>query len=75
MPRLEPLTDETAPPDAREVLGSVLVLNSARIYAYWPALLDGASAMQQALDSGRVLPEALLRLARLRAAQIVGCPF
>lgn len=75
MPRLEPLTTETAPAGAHEALSAPVVLNSTRIYAYWPPLFNGASAMQQALDSGRELPEALLRLARLRAAQIVGCPF
>lgn len=75
MPRLEPLTAENAPTAAREILAAPLVLNSTRIYAYWPPLLDGASAMQQALDSGRQLPEVLTRLARLRAAQLVGCPF
>lgn len=75
MPRLEPLDAQTAPPAAREALGAPGVLNSTRIYAYWPPLLDGAAAMQRALDVGRMLPETLLRLARLRAAQLVGCPF
>lgn len=75
MPRLEPLAAETAPLAARETLRAPLVLNSSRIYAYWPPLLQGAAAMQTALDTGRALPEDLLRLSKLRAAQLIGCPF
>lgn len=74
MPRLTPLTSETAPPEGRDGLrGPVTV--ATRIMAYWPPLLTGVAAMTTALETDRRVPESLLRLAKLRTAQLVGCPF
>ena len=74
MPRLVPLTAETGPPEAREGLDGPVTV-ATRIMAYWPPLLTGVAAMATSLETDRRLPESLLRLAKLRTAQLVGCPF
>ncbi len=61
------LLDEDA-----ELYGSVL--NTTRIYAHAPAVVPPLRALHGALASGG-LPDGLVSLARLRVAQINGCPF
>ncbi|MDQ2743374.1 MAG: hypothetical protein M3Z66_13925 [Chloroflexota bacterium] len=75
MTRLNPHTAETAPEAARASLGLPIVTTPTRIYAYWPPLIQGTNAMQQALDTDRQVTDSLLRLAKLRTAQLAGCPF
>ncbi|MGH2447126.1 MAG: hypothetical protein ACRDFS_00755 [Chloroflexota bacterium] len=74
MARLEPLNSENAPEGARGALRGAIQV-SAGIKAYWPPLLEGEAAMDQALRKDRLLPETLLRIVKLRTAQIIGCPF
>jgi alkylhydroperoxidase family enzyme len=50
------------------------VLNTTRLYAHVPDLLPPLRVLHGALAGGG-LPESLVSLARLRVAQINGCPF
>jgi alkylhydroperoxidase family enzyme len=50
------------------------VLNTTRLYAYVPDLVPPLRVLHGALAGGG-LPEGLVSLARLRVAQINGCPF
>ncbi|HZU13497.1 MAG TPA: hypothetical protein VFB58_11705 [Chloroflexota bacterium] len=75
MPRVPPLDAHSAPPAARSALEGIGVSLPARVQAYWPPALQGAQAMARALTTDRLLPEALIRVALLHTAQIVGCPF
>jgi alkylhydroperoxidase family enzyme len=50
------------------------VFNTTRLYAHVPDLLPPLRALHGALAGGG-LPEGLVFLARLRVAQINGCPF
>jgi alkylhydroperoxidase family enzyme len=50
------------------------VFNTTRLYAHVPDLLPPLRALHGALAGGG-LPEGLVSLARLRVAQINGCPF
>lgn len=75
MPRVPPLDASSAPAEARSALLGPEGSLPARIQAYWPPVLHGAAAMSKALTSDRLLPEALIRLATLRTALIVGCPY
>lgn len=79
MPRIDEVTAERATEEQRRVLeeDEALygdVLNTTRIYAHAPELLAPLRALHGELASGG-LPELLVSLARLRVAQINGCPF
>ncbi|MGI8825303.1 MAG: hypothetical protein ACR2JC_06635 [Chloroflexota bacterium] len=73
MPRITPLTAENAPEQVKEALHGTASA-SKRIQAYWPPLLEGVAVMDRSLDTDRLLPESTLRLAKLRSAQVIGCP-
>jgi alkylhydroperoxidase family enzyme len=79
MPRIDEVTVECATPEQQRVLDEDEalygdVLNTTRIYAHAPELLAPLRALHAALAGGG-LPELLVSLARLRVAQINGCPF
>jgi len=50
------------------------VLNTTRIYAHAPEIVGPLRSLHRALDESDV-PASLVALARLRTAQIIGCPF
>lgn len=73
MPRIKPLTADNAPEQVKEALHGPASV-SKRIQAYWPPLLQAVDHMDRSLDTDRLVPETLLRLVKLRSAQVIGCP-
>jgi alkylhydroperoxidase family enzyme len=79
VPRIREIRHEAATTEQQRLLEEDVetygqVLNTTRLYAYVPELLPPLRAVHGALANGG-LPEALVSLARLRVAQINGCPF
>jgi alkylhydroperoxidase family enzyme len=79
VPRIREITHETATAEQKRLLEDDVeaygqVLNTTRLYAHVPELLPPLRAFHGALAAGG-LPEGLVSLARLRVAQINGCPF
>ena len=80
MPRIPEVTGDEASPLQRDLLADDVslygqVLNTTRIYAHFPAVLPPLRALHGALASTGTLASDLVSLARLRVAQINGCPF
>jgi alkylhydroperoxidase family enzyme len=79
VPRIREIEHEAATAEQKRLLDDDVesygqVLNTTRLYAHVPELLPPLRALHGALaNSG--LPEDLVSLARLRVAQINGCPF
>ena len=74
------MTDAEATPLQRDLLDQDVslygqVLNTSRIYAHFPAMLGPLQALDGALATSGVLAGDLISIARLRVAQINGCPF
>ncbi len=80
MPRIPELADAEATPEQAALFEGDRarygdVLNPTRIYAYRPGISPALRALHSALlDSGLLAP-GLVSLARMRVAQINGCPF
>jgi alkylhydroperoxidase family enzyme len=79
MPRIPEVDGQDANAEQQAVLEADVesygeVLNTTRIYAHAPELLPPLSALHGALTDGGV-STSLVALARLRTAQINGCPF
>jgi alkylhydroperoxidase family enzyme len=80
MARVREVEKEGAPPEVRtfferqeEVYGTVL--NTARVVAHFPAWLQATAAVLTALEQSRYIGPDLRAIARIRVAQIIGCPF
>jgi len=58
-----------------KVTGKQRLIEPAKIAAYHPRLLRAMGQMEGALEGARTVPTELKRLATLRAATLVGCPF
>ena len=79
MPRIREVREDDASPEQRRALAEDVelhgdVLNTTRIYAHAPELIGPLRALHGALAAAG-LPDHLISLARLRVAQIHGCPF
>ena len=80
MPRIPEIDEGNATPEQRallegDVAGYGSVLNTTRIWAHVPSLLPPIQAFHGALAAAGHVEPALVSLARLRTAQINGCPF
>jgi hypothetical protein len=80
MPRITPLTIETAPPEAKELFEKDIavfdqVLNSTAIAAYRPGIAQAAKQLGQAVAKAGLIPDQLRFLMNVRVAGQVGCPF
>jgi alkylhydroperoxidase family enzyme len=80
MPRIPEIRDEIATPEQTAVLEADRaaygdVLNTTRIYAHRPEVVPALQGLHGALAGSSTVPPALVSLARLRVAQINGCPF
>ena len=79
MARVKEVSAKTATAEQAAVLAEDIasygeVLNTTRIYAHVPELLKPLRELHGVLAE-RQLSNGLVSLARLRVAQIVGCPF
>jgi alkylhydroperoxidase family enzyme len=79
MPRIREVDEGNATAEqlrlfADDVESHGQVLSTTRLYAHVPDLLPPLRGLHGALAGGG-LPEGLVSLARLRVAQINGCPF
>ena len=79
MARVKEVSAKTATAEQAAVLAEDIasygeVLNTTRIYAHVPELLKPLRELHSVLTE-RQLSNGLVSLARLRVAQIVGCPF
>lgn len=79
MPRISEVTAESASSAQRDVLAEDVslygdVLHTTRIYAHAPEVIAPLRALHGAL-AGAGMDDGLVSLARLRVAQINGCPF
>jgi alkylhydroperoxidase family enzyme len=79
VPRIREIDEGNATAEQKRLLDDDVeaygqVLNTTRLYAHVPELLPPLRALHGALAAGG-LPEGLVSLARLRVAQINGCPF
>ena len=79
MPRIDEVTVESASTAQSDVLADDVslygdVLNTTRIYAHAPEMVAPLRALHSAL-AGAGLDDGLVSLARLRVAQLNGCPF
>ena len=79
MARVKEVSAETATAEQAAVLAEDIasygeVLNTTRIYAHVPELLKPLRELHSVLAE-KQLANGLVSLARLRVAQIVGCPF
>jgi alkylhydroperoxidase family enzyme len=79
MARVTEISVEDATTDQEALLQAELaageIYNTSRIWAYRPAGLRGLKALAGGLEEERILPAGIVHLARLRVAQINGCPF
>jgi hypothetical protein len=79
VPRIREIDDGNATAEQKGLLDDDVasygqVLNTTRLYAHVPDLVPPLRVLHGALAGGG-LPEGLVSLARLRVAQINGCPF
>ena len=79
MSRIRQVVEENATQSQKQALAEDVrtygdVLNTTRIYAHAPELLEPLRALHAALAVGPP-DDDLVSLARLRVAQINGCPF
>lgn len=80
MPRIRPLQQEEAHPDAQPAYDQDMrafgqVLNPTGVFAYRPPVLTAARALGASVGKGGVLPASLRTLICVRVASLVGCPF
>ena len=80
MARIRSLSiDDVPTPSRRHFEGDTTlfgeVLNSTRVYAHCPTILDAAKAMGSGVSRSGHLPEELRCLINVKAAVMVGCPF
>lgn len=79
MPRIRPLSEEEAPPEARPAYGHDRarygrVLNSTGVYAYAPQWLAVRQQFGPAAERSTQVPAALRSMLNLYVASLVGCP-
>ena len=80
MPRITPLTRESAPEEARRFFDQDVerfgfVLNPTGIFAYRPPVQRAARALGASVAQEGVLAAELRALVCVRVAMLVGCPF
>ncbi len=80
MARMEGISDEKASRLARMIFAAVRrktgsVSESFRIMGWSPRLLLGWSLMEATIDNERQLDAKLRKLAEIKTAAMVGCPF
>jgi alkylhydroperoxidase family enzyme len=80
MPRVREIEDDGGDPilkeifaKEREVFGDLL--NTTKVYAHCPPILEAAKQLSRSIERSGLLPAALLPLIYLRVARINGCPF
>lgn len=57
----------------REVFGAPL--NTTKVFAHCPPILEAAKQLSASIDKSGLLPPALVPLVYLRVALLNGCPF
>ena len=80
MPRVREIEDDGGDPTLarifakeREVFGAVL--NTTKVYAHCPPVLEAAKQLSASIEKSGLLPPALVPLVYLRVALLNGCPF
>ena len=80
MPRVREIEDDGGDPilakifaKEREVFGGVL--NTTKVYAHCPPILEAAKQLSASIEKSGLLPPALVPLVYLRVALLNGCPF
>ncbi|HWP56627.1 MAG TPA: hypothetical protein VNL14_01930 [Candidatus Acidoferrales bacterium] len=80
MPRIQGVTRENAPEEARAVFEKQekrygAILNTAPIYALRPTIMKGVQALAEGIElSGLIAPD-LRHLVCMKVAAINGCPY
>ena len=80
MPRVNEIEDDGGDPILRDVFARErerfgASLNSTKVLAHCPPILDAAKQLSAAVERSGQLPPSLLFLVYLRVALINGCPF
>lgn len=80
MPRIPEISDAEATPEQSALFQADRgqygdVLNTTRIYAHCPGISPALRGLRAALDASGLVRADLVSLARMRVAQINGCPF
>lgn len=80
MSRITPPADATLSPAIREILAAETrqygsPLNTTKVWARHPALLDAYRAWRDAIRETSLIPPALRYLMYVRVASLNGCPF
>ena len=80
MPRVNEIEDDGGDPILRDVFARErerfgALLNSTKVLAHCPPILDAAKQLSAAVERSGQLPPSLLFLVYLRVALINGCPF
>ena len=80
MPRVREIEDDGGDPilqrifaKEREAFGAPL--NTTKVYAHCPPILEAAKQLSASIDKSGLLPAALVPLVYLRVALLNGCPF
>lgn len=80
MPRVREITEPGEDPILREAFAREVerfgaVLNTTKVQAHTPGIMQAAKALSVAVERSGLLPAGLLPLVYLRVALINGCPF
>ena len=80
MPRLKPISDDEATPEARALFEGDIeredeVLLSTRISAYRPGIAAAHKALGGAIKASGLIDPALRCLVKVRIANIIGCEY
>ena len=80
MPRVREIEDDGGDPILQDVFQKErdafgYVLNTSKVMAHTPVILQAAKRLSAAIERSGLLPKGLLPLVYLRVALINGCPF